>query len=110
MREFTQPAVVAIKHSNPCGVGIGADIRQAYQKAYEADPVSIFGGIVAANQAIDKDTALAMKEIFLEIIIAPDFTEEAKAVLAEKKNLRLLRIPALNESAKKRTICSAWLR
>jgi len=81
VREFDQPAVVAIKHSNPCGVGIGSDIRQAYQKAYEADPVSIFGGIVAANRQIDRETALAMKEIFLEIIIAPDFTEEALAVL-----------------------------
>lgn len=101
VREFDQPAVVAIKHSNPCGVGIGADIRQAYQKAYEADPVSIFGGIVAANRTIDRDTALAMKEIFLEIILAPDFTEEALAVLMEKKNLRLLRIPTLNQPEQK---------
>lgn len=97
VREFDQPAVVAIKHSNPCGVGIGADIREAYQKAYEADPVSIFGGIVAANRSIDRDTALALKETFLEIILAPDFTEEALAVLMEKKNLRLLRIPTLNQ-------------
>ena len=99
VREFVQPAVVAIKHSNPCGVGVGSDIRTAYQKAYEADPVSIFGGIVAANRPIDRETALAMKEIFLEIILAPDFTEEALAVLMEKKNLRLLRIPDLNQSA-----------
>ena len=98
VREFDQPAVVAIKHSNPCGVGIGTDIRAAYQKAYEADPVSIFGGIVAANRTIDRDTALAMKEIFLEMILAPDFTEEALAVLMEKKNLRLLRIPSLHQS------------
>ena len=97
VREFDQPAVVAIKHSNPCGVGIGADIREAYQKAYEADPVSIFGGIVAANRSIDRDTALMLKETFLEIILAPDFTEEALAVLMEKKNLRLLRIPTLNQ-------------
>jgi len=99
VREFDQPAVVAVKHSNPCGVGIGNDIRSAYQKAYEADPVSIFGGIVAANRPIDRETALAMKEIFLEIILAPDFTEEALAVLKEKKNLRLLRIPNMNQSA-----------
>lgn len=101
VREFDQPAVAAIKHSNPCGVGIGADIREAYQKAYEADPVSIFGGIVAANRTIDRETALAMKEIFLEIILAPDFTEEALAVLMEKKNLRLLRIPTLNQPEQK---------
>lgn len=101
VREFTEPAVVAIKHSNPCGVGIGTTIREAYQKAYEADAVSIFGGIIAANRTIDRDTALAMKEIFLEIILAPDFTEEALAVLTEKKNLRLLRIPTLNEASVK---------
>lgn len=101
VREFSEPAVVAIKHSNPCGVGIGADIREAYQKAYEADPVSIFGGIVAANRTIDCDTAVAMKEIFLEIILAPDFTEEALAVLTEKKNLRLLRIPTINQAEAK---------
>lgn len=101
VREFSEPAVVAIKHSNPCGVGIGTDIREAYQKAYEADPVSIFGGIVAANRTIDRDTALALKEIFLEIILAPDFTEEALTVLMEKKNLRLLRIPTLNQAETK---------
>lgn len=95
VREFTEPAVVAIKHSNPCGVGIGGDVREAYQKAFEADPVSIFGGIVAANRPIDKETALLMKETFLEIILAPDFTEEALNVLTEKKNLRLLRLPDL---------------
>jgi phosphoribosylaminoimidazolecarboxamide formyltransferase/IMP cyclohydrolase len=98
VREFDEPAVVAVKHSNPCGVGIGADILQAYQKAYEADPVSIFGGIVAANRTIDKETALLMKEIFLEIVVAPDFTDEALAVLQEKKNLRLLRIPTMNDA------------
>jgi len=99
VREFDEPAVAAVKHSNPCGVGIGADIRQAYQMAYEADPVSIFGGIVAANRTIDRETALLMKEIFLEIVVAPDFTAEALEVLQEKKNLRLLRIPAMNETA-----------
>ncbi|MFY0544838.1 bifunctional phosphoribosylaminoimidazolecarboxamide formyltransferase/IMP cyclohydrolase [Brevibacillus sp. H7] len=93
VQEFSEPAVVAVKHSNPCGVGIGEDIFEAYKKAYEADPVSIFGGIVAANRTIDKETALMMKETFLEIILAPDFTDEALAVLKEKKNLRLLRIP-----------------
>lgn len=91
--EFTEPAVVAVKHTNPCGVGIGSSIKEAYEKAYEADPVSIFGGIVAANRPIDKDTALLLKEVFLEIVIAPDFTQEALEVLTEKKNLRLLRLP-----------------
>jgi phosphoribosylaminoimidazolecarboxamide formyltransferase / IMP cyclohydrolase len=92
VKEFDQPAVVAVKHTNPCGVGVGNTIYDAYQKAYESDPVSIFGGIIAANRKIDRPTAEKMKEIFLEIIMAPDFDEEALAVLKEKKNLRLLRI------------------
>lgn len=91
VREFTEPAVVAIKHTNPCGVGIGATIKEAYEKAYSADPVSIFGGIVAANRPIDEATALLLKEVFLEIILAPDFTPEALQILQQKKNLRLLR-------------------
>jgi phosphoribosylaminoimidazolecarboxamide formyltransferase/IMP cyclohydrolase len=77
---------------NPCGVGIGETISSAFDKAYEADPVSIFGGIVAANREIDGETAMKLKEIFLEIIIAPSFTEEAKEVLTSKKNLRLLTV------------------
>lgn len=91
VREFTEPAIVAIKHTNPCGVGIGATIKEAYEKAYAADPVSIFGGIVAANRPIDEQTALLLKEVFLEIVLAPDFTPEALRILQEKKNLRLLR-------------------
>lgn len=98
VREFSEPAVVAIKHTNPCGVGIGATIADAYTKAYEADPVSIFGGIVAANRTIDKETAQMLHEIFLEIVIAPDFTEEALAILQEKKNLRLLRLDVTAEA------------
>lgn len=70
---------------NPCGVGVGETIAQAYQKAYEADPTSIFGGIVAANRPIDRETAIQLKEIFLEIIIAPAFDQEALDVLTAKK-------------------------
>jgi phosphoribosylaminoimidazolecarboxamide formyltransferase/IMP cyclohydrolase len=92
VKEFKDPAVVAVKHMNPCGVGIGETISSAFDKAYEADPVSIFGGIVAANREIDGETAMKLKEIFLEIIIAPSFTEEAKEVLTSKKNLRLLTV------------------
>jgi phosphoribosylaminoimidazolecarboxamide formyltransferase/IMP cyclohydrolase len=88
---------------NPCGVGVGADIQEAYQRAYEADPVSIFGGIVAANREIDRATAEKMHEIFLEIIIAPSFTEEALEVLKSKKNLRLLTVDVQkNETPSKR--------
>ncbi|WCK56708.1 bifunctional phosphoribosylaminoimidazolecarboxamide formyltransferase/IMP cyclohydrolase [Aneurinibacillus sp. Ricciae_BoGa-3] len=92
VKEFNQPAVVAVKHTNPCGVGIGETIYEAYQKAYESDPVSIFGGIIAANRTIDRETALALKEIFLEIIMAPGFTDEALEILQAKKNLRLLEL------------------
>ncbi|CEH28134.1 phosphoribosylaminoimidazolecarboxamide formyltransferase [Aneurinibacillus migulanus] len=92
VKEFSEPAVVAVKHTNPCGVGIGNTIFEAYQKAYASDPVSIFGGIIAANRPIDKETALQLKEIFLEIIMAPSFTDEALEILKEKKNLRLLEL------------------
>ncbi|MCL6456566.1 MAG: bifunctional phosphoribosylaminoimidazolecarboxamide formyltransferase/IMP cyclohydrolase [Gorillibacterium sp.] len=92
LSDFSEPAVVAVKHMNPCGVGIGSDIDQAYEKAYAADPISIFGGIIAANRPIGKETAERMSKIFLEIIIAPDYTEEALAILQGKKNIRLLKL------------------
>ena len=90
--EFSVPAVVAVKHMNPCGVGIGSNINEAFEKAYNADPVSIFGGIVATNQTVDETTAKKMHEIFLEIILAPEFTPQALDILRKKKNLRLLRM------------------
>ncbi|MDR2979921.1 MAG: bifunctional phosphoribosylaminoimidazolecarboxamide formyltransferase/IMP cyclohydrolase [Bacteroidales bacterium] len=90
VKEFTEPVVVAIKHKNPCGVGIGENIRKAWDKAFEADKVSIYGGIVATNQEIDAETAEEMKSVFLEIILAPSFTSEAFAILSTKKNLRLM--------------------
>jgi phosphoribosylaminoimidazolecarboxamide formyltransferase/IMP cyclohydrolase len=93
LREFKEPTVVAVKHANPCGVGSGSDIVQAYQKAYTADPVSIYGGIVAANRTIDKATAEEIHKIFVEIVIAPDFTEEALSVLTQKENIRLMKLP-----------------
>lgn len=85
-------AVVAVKHANPCGVAIGKDVGEAYSKAYACDPVSIFGGIVACNGEVDEDTAREMSKTFLEIIIAPKFSDGAKAVFAAKKNLRLLEL------------------
>lgn len=93
VREFKEPAAVAVKHMNPCGVGIGETIEIAFDRAYEADPVSIFGGIVALNREVNQEVALKMKEIFLEIIIAPAFTKEALEILSVKKNLRLLTVP-----------------
>ena len=94
LREFTdEPVAVAVKHMNPCGVGIGSDIFNAYTKAYEADPTSIFGGIVALNRPVDAATAAKLNEIFLEIVIAPDFAPEALETLTKKKNIRLLKLP-----------------
>ncbi len=90
VKEFKDPAVVAVKHMNPCGVGTGATTIEAYRRAYEADPVSIFGGIIAFNTEVDKETAELLHELFLEIVIAPSFSEDALTVLKQKKNLRLL--------------------
>lgn len=89
--EFTRPACCGLKHSTPCGAAMGKDIHEAYVKAYECDPVSIFGGIVALNKEVDGDTAKEMVKIFLEIVIAPSFTDEALEVLKTKKNLRVIK-------------------
>lgn len=103
VKEFDEPAVVAVKHMNPCGVGVGESVYAAYKKAYDADPTSIFGGIVAANRIIDADTANLLKEIFLEIILAPGFTEEALEILTKKKNIRLLRIGHIGAAAERKS-------
>ncbi len=103
LKEFEEPAVVAVKHANPCGVGIGFDLCDAYVKAYKADPVSIYGGIVAANRTIDELTAAEINKIFVEIVIAPDFTEEALAILTTKKNIRLLKLDHILTQAPKDT-------
>ncbi|MFQ8658533.1 MAG: bifunctional phosphoribosylaminoimidazolecarboxamide formyltransferase/IMP cyclohydrolase [[Clostridium] innocuum] len=87
-----QPAVVGLKHMNPCGVGIGKTIEEAWDKAYEADPVSIFGGIIAFNEPIHASVAEKLSKIFLEIIIAPAFDEDAFEILSKKKNIRLMQL------------------
>lgn len=91
-REFTEPTVVALKHMNPCGIGQASTIFEAWTYAFEADPISIFGGIIVLNREVDLKTAEKMHELFLEIIIAPAFSEEALSVLSKKKNLRLLTV------------------
>ncbi|MHC1745584.1 MAG: bifunctional phosphoribosylaminoimidazolecarboxamide formyltransferase/IMP cyclohydrolase [Negativicutes bacterium] len=88
--EFDQPAATIIKHTNPCGTGIGSTLAAAYQKAYMADPVSAFGGIVAVNRVVDAATAAQIGEIFIEAVIAPGFEPEALEILIQKKNIRLL--------------------
>jgi phosphoribosylaminoimidazolecarboxamide formyltransferase/IMP cyclohydrolase len=90
--EYEEPAAVAVKHMNPCGIGIAEDVERAFKRAYDADPVSIFGGIVAVNREIDEAAAKQLSEIFLEIIIAPSFSEKAMDILNQKKNIRLLEL------------------
>ncbi len=92
VREFDEPFCVALKHMNPCGAAIGATIEEAWNAAYEADKVSIYGGIVAVNRPLTAEVALDMKPIFLEIVMAPEFTPEALEILSTKKNLRLLKV------------------
>ena len=88
--EFSEPFCCALKHMNPCGAAVGKDALEAWTRAYEADQVSIYGGIVAFNREVTKEIALGLKPIFLEIVMAPSFSEEALEVLATKKNLRVL--------------------
>ncbi len=97
VKEFGEPTVVAVKHTNPCGVGSAATIYEAYMRAYESDPVSIFGGIIAANREIDAKTAEEINKIFVEIVVAPSFTDEAFAILSQKKNIRLLKLEGIEE-------------
>ncbi len=92
LKEFDEPTVVACKHGNPCGVGSSDNIYYAWKKAYEADKVSIFGGIVVSNRKITKEMAEEMKEIFLEVIVAPSYDPEALELLLTKKNLRVLEL------------------
>ncbi len=92
LKEHKEPTAVALKHMNPCGVGTASNILDAYKKAYMSDPVSIFGGIVSLNQEVNKELAEEMNKIFLEIIIAPSYTEDALLVLKKKKNLRVLKL------------------
>lgn len=91
-KKFDMPAAVAVKHMNPCGVGTGETIVEAFKNAHEADSQSIFGGIVALNKTVDKETAEQLHAIFLEVILAPSFDEAALEILTRKKNLRLLEV------------------
>ncbi len=93
LKEFGKtPAVVACKHANPCGVGTGNTVFEAYMRAYESDPVSVFGGILAINGAVDEQTATEINKIFIEIVMAPAYTDKALEILEQKKNIRLLQI------------------
>lgn len=93
--EFAEPAVSIIKHTNPCGSALGNDLCDAYLKAYNADSVSAYGGIIALNGTVDEKVAAEMSKLFVEAIIAPDYTQAALDILMKKKNLRLLQLPLL---------------
>jgi phosphoribosylaminoimidazolecarboxamide formyltransferase / IMP cyclohydrolase len=99
VKEFDRPAAVAIKHANPCGVAVADTISEAYHKAYEADTVSIFGGIIALNRPCDEATAKEISKIFVEIVLAPSFEPGALKVLTKKKDVRLLEVgPIVREA------------
>ncbi|MCW2507811.1 MAG: purH [Modestobacter sp.] len=91
--DHTDPCVAIIKHANPCGIAVGADIAAAHRKAHACDPVSAFGGVIAANREVDLTLAEQISEVFTEVVVAPSFTADALAVLTQKKNIRLLRMP-----------------
>jgi phosphoribosylaminoimidazolecarboxamide formyltransferase/IMP cyclohydrolase len=90
--EHLEPAVAIIKHANPCGIAVGLDIAEAYRRAFATDPVSAFGGVVATNRAVDAELAEAMADVFTEVIVAPEYSDDALALLQHKPNLRILRV------------------
>lgn len=109
--DFADPAVVIVKHTNPCGIAVGQDQAETYQRAFEGDTVSAFGGIVALNRPLTAATARAIGETFYEIVIAPAFEEEALAILTRKKNLRLLEMHDSGWRAPRayRQVLGGWL-
>ncbi|MFI9342886.1 bifunctional phosphoribosylaminoimidazolecarboxamide formyltransferase/IMP cyclohydrolase [Streptomyces sp. NPDC052773] len=91
--DHDEPCVAIIKHANPCGIAIGADVAEAHRKAHACDPLSAFGGVIAVNRPVSKEMAEQVAEIFTEVIVAPDYEEGAVEILARKKNIRVLRCP-----------------
>jgi phosphoribosylaminoimidazolecarboxamide formyltransferase/IMP cyclohydrolase len=94
--DFSEPAVAIIKHSNPCGIAVGKDVADAHRKAHETDPVSAFGGVIAANRKVTAEMARQVAEIFTEVIVAPEFDDEAVAILSAKPSIRILVVPPSN--------------
>ncbi|MBC2901366.1 bifunctional phosphoribosylaminoimidazolecarboxamide formyltransferase/IMP cyclohydrolase [Streptomyces cupreus] len=91
--DHDEPAVAIIKHANPCGIAVGADVAEAHRKAHACDPLSAFGGVIAVNRPVSKEMAEQVAEIFTEVIVAPDYEDGALEALAKKKNIRVLRCP-----------------
>jgi phosphoribosylaminoimidazolecarboxamide formyltransferase/IMP cyclohydrolase len=108
-QEFDEPAVAIIKHTNPCGVGIGSNLLEAYRKALVADPISAFGGVIGVNREINGDTAEEMSSLFVEAIAAPAFSDDALVRLASKKNLRLIVVRPTNPARLIRQISGGML-
>ncbi|WDV46213.1 bifunctional phosphoribosylaminoimidazolecarboxamide formyltransferase/IMP cyclohydrolase [Clostridiaceae bacterium M8S5] len=98
LKEYDEPTVVAVKHANPCGIGSADTIYQAYKRAYEGDTLSIFGGIVACNGEIDADTAKMINDIYIEVLVAPKYSNEALEILKSKKNIRILQLDNINKN------------
>jgi phosphoribosylaminoimidazolecarboxamide formyltransferase/IMP cyclohydrolase len=96
----SEPAVAIIKHANPCGIAVGLDVAEAYRRAFATDPVSAFGGVVAANRTVTVEMVEAMADVFTEVLIAPDIEPEALARLEAKRNLRVLRVPGPHPGAR----------
>jgi phosphoribosylaminoimidazolecarboxamide formyltransferase/IMP cyclohydrolase len=94
VQEFEEPAVIIVKHTNPCGAATGATILEAYRKALAADPISAFGGVIGINREVDGEAAAEIAKLFVEAIAAPAFTAEAQARFAAKRNLRLVEVHA----------------
>jgi phosphoribosylaminoimidazolecarboxamide formyltransferase/IMP cyclohydrolase len=91
--DFSEPAVAIIKHANPCGIAVGADIAEAHRKAHECDPVSAFGGVIAANREVDETMARQVAGVFTEVILAPAYSDAARRIFKGRKNLRVLVVP-----------------
>lgn len=108
-QEFERPAAAIIKHTNPCGCGEQDSLVEAYRKAQECDPVSAYGGVIGFNRAVDGETAREIAKTFIEAVAAPDFTLEAREVLAAKKNLRLLKVAAVDEPLVVKSISGGYL-
>jgi phosphoribosylaminoimidazolecarboxamide formyltransferase/IMP cyclohydrolase len=109
VNEFDRPAVAIIKHTNPCGCAEQATLPEAYRKAFEADPVSAYGGVIGINQTVDEETARELAKTFLEAIAAPGYTPEALTVLRARKNLRLMRVAVGADALEVKAISGGYL-
>ena len=109
--DHLEPAIAIIKHANPCGIAVGLDIAEAYRRAFATDPVSAYGGVVAANRTVTKEVAEAMGDVFTEVIVAPDYDADALKALAAKKNLRVLKVagPHMGSHIESRSISGGLL-